>query len=160
MMSLLGLKRAEFEVSKHYSDAEEICAYVGWRCGSSLRFLVLSQCQYKKKKTDKQDRTEVRRTAWTKLYVGSILDKPGHKVKSIKNIVKLGLTERIHCRKFSVSRHNTEIMWLRYIHRCYINPLNAELNPICHLLALLGAHHILHVSRISVNGDVSRTTTM
>ena len=28
--------------------------------------------------------------------------------------------------------------------------LNAELNPICHLLALLGAHHILHVSRIRV----------
>ena len=33
----------------------------------------------------------------------------------------------------------------------FINPLNAELNPICHLLALLGAHHILHVSRIRVN---------
>jgi hypothetical protein len=33
----------------------------------------------------------------------------------------------------------------------YVNPLNAELNPICHLLALLGAHHILHVSRIRVN---------
>jgi hypothetical protein len=32
-----------------------------------------------------------------------------------------------------------------------INPVNSELNPICHLLALLGAHHILHVSRISVN---------
>jgi hypothetical protein len=31
-----------------------------------------------------------------------------------------------------------------------INPLNAELNPICHLMALLGAHHILHVSRIRV----------
>jgi len=31
-----------------------------------------------------------------------------------------------------------------------INPLNVELNPICHLLALLGAHHILHVSRIRV----------
>jgi len=31
-----------------------------------------------------------------------------------------------------------------------INPLNAELNPICHLLALLGAHPILHVSRIRV----------
>ena len=27
-----------------------------------------------------------------------------------------------------------------------INFLNAELNPICHLLALLEAHHILHVS--------------
>ena len=30
------------------------------------------------------------------------------------------------------------------------NPLNTELNPICHLLALLGAHHIFHVSRIRV----------
>ena len=29
------------------------------------------------------------------------------------------------------------------------NPLNAELNPICYLLALL-AHHFLHVSRIRV----------
>jgi hypothetical protein len=39
-----------------------------------------------------------------------------------------------------------------------LNPLNAELNSICHLLALLGAHHILHISRIRVNtnqGDVS-----
>ena len=33
----------------------------------------------------------------------------------------------------------------------FINPLNAELNPICRLLTLLGAHHILHVSRIRVN---------
>ena len=32
-----------------------------------------------------------------------------------------------------------------------LTPLNVELNPICHLLALLGAHHILHVSRIRVN---------
>jgi len=30
------------------------------------------------------------------------------------------------------------------------NPLNTQLNPICHLLALLGAHHILHISRIRV----------
>jgi len=29
-------------------------------------------------------------------------------------------------------------------------PLNAKLNPICPLLALLGAHHILHVSGIRV----------
>ena len=32
-----------------------------------------------------------------------------------------------------------------------LNSLNTELNPICHLLALLGAHHILHVSRVRVN---------
>jgi len=31
-----------------------------------------------------------------------------------------------------------------------IKPLNAELNIICHLLELLGAHHILHVGRIRV----------
>jgi len=36
-------------------------------------------------------------------------------------------------------------------HPILLNPLNAELNPICHLLALLGAHHILHISRIRVN---------
>jgi len=34
---------------------------------------------------------------------------------------------------------------------CRFKPLNAELNPICHLLALLGTHLILHVSRIRVN---------
>jgi len=34
------------------------------------------------------------------------------------------------------------------------NPLNTDLNPICHLLALLGAHHILHVSGLRVNIDV------
>ena len=33
----------------------------------------------------------------------------------------------------------------------FFNPLNSELHPICHLLALLGAHHIFHVSRIRVN---------
>ena len=31
-----------------------------------------------------------------------------------------------------------------------VNPLNPELNPICYLLALLGAHQFLHVSRIRV----------
>jgi len=31
-----------------------------------------------------------------------------------------------------------------------INPLNPELDSICYLVALLGAHHFLHVSRIRV----------
>ena len=31
-----------------------------------------------------------------------------------------------------------------------LNPLNAELNPVFHLLVLLEAHHILHVSRLRV----------
>ena len=34
--------------------------------------------------------------------------------------------------------------------RMLINPLNPELNPICCLLALLGANHFLHLSRIKV----------
>jgi hypothetical protein len=38
-----------------------------------------------------------------------------------------------------------------------INPLNTELNPICHLLALLGAHHILHVSRVRVKPPSMKT---
>jgi len=32
----------------------------------------------------------------------------------------------------------------------HINPLKPELNPICYLLALLGVHHFLYVSRIRV----------
>ena len=31
-----------------------------------------------------------------------------------------------------------------------VNPLNSELNPICYLLALLGAHHFPYVRRIRV----------
>jgi hypothetical protein len=34
-----------------------------------------------------------------------------------------------------------------------LNPLKAELNPTCHLLALLEAHHILPVSRVRFNVD-------
>jgi len=40
---------------------------------------------------------------------------------------------------------------IRYEIHKLINLLKAELNPICHLLALLGAHHILHISRKRVN---------
>jgi len=31
-----------------------------------------------------------------------------------------------------------------------INPVKAELNSTCHLLALLGTHHIFHVSGLRV----------
>ena len=34
-------------------------------------------------------------------------------------------------------------IWLR----SDINTLNAKLNPICPLITLFGAHHILHISR-------------
>ena len=35
------------------------------------------------------------------------------------------------------------------------NPLNADLSPIRHLLALVGARHIVHVSRVRVNVDTA-----
>ena len=37
----------------------------------------------------------------------------------------------------------------------HVNPLNAKLNPICHLLALLGGSTIVVVSRLRVNEDLS-----
>ena len=38
-----------------------------------------------------------------------------------------------------------------YVHGLVLfKPLKPELSPICYLLALLGAHHFLHVSRIRV----------
>ena len=39
---------------------------------------------------------------------------------------------------------------IRFYYFVFFNPLNPELNPICYLLALLGAYHFLHVSRIRV----------
>ena len=49
-----------------------------------------------------------------------------------------------------LSTNLPETLPIRRIVRRDINPLNAELNPICHLLALLGARHIFHVGRIRV----------
>jgi hypothetical protein len=40
-----------------------------------------------------------------------------------------------------------------------INPLNTRLNCIFHLLALLGVHYILHISRIRVKNEWSTDIT-
>jgi hypothetical protein len=41
----------------------------------------------------------------------------------------------------------------------FINPLNVELKPIYHFVPLLGAHPIIHVSRITVtlNGTIDHS---
>jgi hypothetical protein len=41
---------------------------------------------------------------------------------------------------------------LKYV----INPSNAQLNPICYLLALLGDHPVLHVNRLRVKEMTQR----
>jgi hypothetical protein len=50
-----------------------------------------------------------------------------------------------HCQR-SLNNISSHFTTLRSV-----NPLNAKLNPTCHLLALLGAYHILHVSGLRVN---------
>jgi len=54
----------------------------------------------------------------------------------------------MHLVGFHYEEFNSRLDFVGY--KTYINPLNAELNPIYHLLALLEARHILHVSRIRV----------
>jgi hypothetical protein len=49
----------------------------------------------------------------------------------------------------------TSVQWRSHVTKeRLLWPFKRQLNPICHLLALLVAHHILHVSRIRVNGVV------
>jgi len=44
---------------------------------------------------------------------------------------------------------------LNFGNRCFIiSPLNADFNPICHLLALLGGATIVVFSRLRVKGKV------
>ena len=52
-----------------------------------------------------------------------------------------------------VSRHLMFLLLQLYVQfmLTLLNPLNAELNPIRHLLALVGARHIVYISRIRVN---------
>jgi len=66
------------------------------------------------------------------------------------------LTLEISCCKYPFAKElpklwddNREVYMHPSSHHKF-NPLNPELNPICYLLALLGAHHFLHVSRIRV----------
>jgi len=67
----------------------------------------------------------------------------------------------------STARPGSYVAWIdfHFFKGLTFNPLNAKLNPICHLLALLGAHHILHISRIRVKNRASyiydgRTATL
>ena len=52
--------------------------------------------------------------------------------------------------EFSNTSVRTNSCETRVQTECCINPLKPELNPICYLLALLRAHHFLHVSMIRV----------
>ena len=61
------------------------------------------------------------------------------------NVYGFGMNIFLFCRS-----SNIQVTAEMSITRNCINPLNPELSSICYLLALLGAHHFLHVSRIRV----------
>ena len=60
--------------------------------------------------------------------------------KSIEKNISRSAEEKCGCNRNKYQRIITQTF----------NPLKPELNPICYLLALLGAHYFLHVSRIRV----------
>jgi hypothetical protein len=73
-------------------------------------------------------------------------------VTAAQQLLFLLLLRKWFCRYLNSLR-----LLLRLLTEYIINPLNAELNLICHLLALSGAHLIFHISRIRVNWIYSRT---
>jgi len=57
-------------------------------------------------------------------------------------------TKGYYCYYETSELHN---LWTEMLEiKLKVNPSNAESNPICHLLALLEAHHILHISGLRV----------
>ena len=72
-------------------------------------------------------------------------------VKTVKLTTTATITDFL---EMNPTRHSSR--YLKTGNCTRINPLNAELNPICHLLALLGVHHFLHVSRIRVKSLTPR----
>ena len=95
----------------------------------------------------------------TVLWLTELQIRPDRKVQTqIHTVNSNSITSNCQCRIFSHKNQITRICCISARLAVSINPLNAELNPICHLLALLGAHHILHVSRIRVNPDKKSST--
>jgi len=77
--------------------------------------------------------------SWLGCNSGSLIQNPGLH----------SLSREIYY-DFSLPHSCKVIVYCEPFETLQINPLKAELNPICHPLALLEAHHILHVSRIRV----------
>ena len=77
-----------------------------------------------------------------------------HSAVCLRRVLGVAIRDRDDIASIPLQR--PYIFHFKTIHKMYFkrflifNPLNSELNPICYLLALLGAHHFLNVSRIRV----------
>ena len=80
---------------------------------------------------------------------------PGSEINHFKHSFKIGVTKNIliYLNLWTEGRRNALYKAINFYSHLGLtqtvlfNPLNAELKPVCHLLALVGAHHSLHVSR-------------
>ena len=96
--------------------------------------------------------------AWHPSAGSAQLDTPANRKVGNIDMIALWKSARCYCYNYynycRYHHHQTSrspIVRSLIAYYDIINPLNSELNPICHLLALLGAHHIIHFSRIRVN---------
>ena len=72
------------------------------------------------------------------------------KLEPVKNWQFLLMCDIFTSTPMCIDQHAFVFFFMHYVPLHLFNPLNPELNPICYLLALLGAHHFLHVTRIRV----------
>ena len=75
---------------------------------------------------------------------------PADKVELQNKSAAVQNTSTIMKQTKSVPAWKNRILKNNAVRTCVAQLLDAELHPICHLLALLGGYHILHVFRIRV----------
>jgi hypothetical protein len=76
------------------------------------------------------------------------------RIRTAIKVVQINLFPVLHI--FQILNHRS----LRVPLQLHLNPLNAELNPICNLLVLLGAHLIIHISGIRVKSNFTQFQTV
>jgi len=121
--------------------AQDLCCALGF----ASRLIVLKQQRLK-------SRTNSLTVQLLRTYINAV---KSHELRALLNNT-LHFTS--HCRLLYVEASHSLTTFVFPFIPCGLcqqshtkfNPLNPELNPICCLLALLGAHHFLHVSRIKV----------
>ena len=101
-------------------------------------------CQYSTTFSHFKEKINSRETKTFKCYYWLVF--PRYLIQCVRKVVvHLGYGTYLVDLVVSIEVFN----WYRDRQRT-LNPLNPELNPICYLLALLGAHHFLHVNRIRI----------